>query len=191
MTISSSSSSRIESSIASIKKSYPSATIAGYACDLSKSTVESNLEELFEKTGKVDHIVFTAGDKLAVVPVEEFSYESIIAAGQVRFLAPLLVAKVGSKYLNKSPESSITLTTGAVAEHPMPNWSIIASYCSGLHGMTRNLALDLKPIRVNLVSPGAVETELWKDYSEEQKAKMFKGIAEKVPTGHVGRRKWP
>lgn len=27
--------------------------------------------------------------------------------------------------------------------------------------MTRSLALDLKPLRVNLVSPGAVETPLW------------------------------
>ena len=55
--------------------------------------------------------------------------------------------------------------------------------------MTRNLALDLKPIRVNLVSPGAIDTELWKHMSEEQKGKMFTGISAKVPTGKVGMRK--
>ena len=55
--------------------------------------------------------------------------------------------------------------------------------------MTRNLALDLKPIRVNLVSPGAVDTELWKDFTEEQKQQFFKNISEKVPTGRIGKRK--
>lgn len=53
--------------------------------------------------------------------------------------------------------------------------------------MTRNLALDLKPIRVNLVSPGAVDTELWKSMGTEQKEDMFKGIEKSVLTGRVGR----
>jgi hypothetical protein len=35
---------------------------------------------------------------------------------------------VGSKYLNPGPASSIVLTTGIVADRPIPNWSIVASY---------------------------------------------------------------
>ncbi|KAF4624237.1 hypothetical protein G7Y89_g13933 [Cudoniella acicularis] len=113
---------------------------------------------------------------------------SILAAGQIRFFAPLIVAKIGLKYLSPGPTSSITLTTGAVADRPNKNWSVVAGYAAGLHGMTRNLALDLAPVRVNLVSPGAVETEMWDAFklSEGQKEGMFKGIAEKVPTGHIG-----
>lgn len=187
VTISSSSSSRVESSVEALKKSYPAGKVQGYGCDLSKPTVEKDIEDLFTKTGKVDHIVFTAGDKLASVPIQEATYEFIQRAGQVRFIAPLLVAKVGSRYLEKSPQSSITLTTGTVAEHPIPNWSVVASYAAGLHGMTKNLAIDLKPIRVNLVSPGFVDTELWKDMSTGEKEEMMKGIADKVPTGKVAK----
>lgn len=53
--------------------------------------------------------------------------------------------------------------------------------------MTRGLALDLKPIRVNLVSPGAVDTELWTSsgFTEEQKQGFLKQTAEKLPTGRV------
>ena len=72
----------------------------------------------------------------------------------------------------------------------MPGWSVVASFSAGLHGMARNLAIDLKPVRVNVVSPGAVDTELWKGMPEAAKKGMFKEIAGKVPTGHVGRRKW-
>lgn len=53
--------------------------------------------------------------------------------------------------------------------------------------MTRGLALDLKPIRVNLVSPGAVDTELWSNsgFSSDQTQNMFNAIASKLPTGKV------
>ena len=107
----------------------------------------------------------------------------------MRFIAPLLVAKVGSRYLKRGVESSIVFTTGSVAEKPIPGWSVVASYAAGLHGMVRNLAVDLKPVRVNLVSPGPVDTALWKGMKDGEKEGMFKEISGKMPTGHVGRRK--
>ncbi|KFY13657.1 hypothetical protein V492_03109 [Pseudogymnoascus sp. VKM F-4246] len=188
ITISSSSPDRVETAISSLKDSYPLAktSIKGFACDLSKPTLEQDLEFLFEKTGNVDHIVFTAGDRLATTSLAESTLESIQRAGQVRFFAPLLVAKVGRKYLTGGAQSSIVLTTGNVADRPVPNWSVVASYAAGLHGMTRNLALDLKPIRVNLVSSGVIDTEIWAHLSAEQKDMIFKGISAKVPKGNIG-----
>ena len=53
--------------------------------------------------------------------------------------------------------------------------------------MTRGLALDLQPIRVNLVSPGGLETDLWAHMSESDRAIMYKGWAERNPTGHAGK----
>ncbi|KAE9365163.1 NAD(P)-binding protein [Stipitochalara longipes BDJ] len=189
VTISSSSHSRVSSSLKSLKDAYPSTEtkIFGQVCDLSNQTVEKDIENLFQACGKVDHIVFTAGDKLATISLQDATYENIVRAGQVRFIAPLLVAKIGSRYLNKGPESSIVLTTGSVSEKPIPGWSVVASYAAGLHGMVRNLALDLKPVRVNLVSPGPVDTELWKDMKDGEKKNMFREVEEKVPTGHVGK----
>ena len=53
--------------------------------------------------------------------------------------------------------------------------------------MVRNLALDLKPIRVNGVSPGAVDTELWDDYGPELKARILESMKSKMATHRVGR----
>ena len=36
------------------------------------------------------------------------------------------------------------------------------------YGLTRNLALDLKPIRANSISPGSTNTELWGDDQRRQ-----------------------
>lgn len=55
--------------------------------------------------------------------------------------------------------------------------------------MTRNLALDLKPTRVNLVSLGAIDTDIWAHMGAEQKRKMFEGMSAKIPTGRIGKRK--
>jgi len=187
VTVSSSRETSIQSALSRLTKSYPDSKPRGFTCDLSTDDCEQNIEKLFEQTGKVDHIVFTAGDSLAITPLQNATLESMKKAGQVRFFATLLVAKVGSKYLSPGPESSITLTTGTVSFKPNPNWSVVAGFASGLHGMTRNLALDLKPVRVNLVSPGAVDTELWKSFSEEAKAAFMKSVKEKVPTGQVGK----
>lgn len=63
----------------------------------------------------------------------------------------------------------------------------MASYAAGLHGMTRNLALDLAPVRVNLISPGAVLTPLWDGMSEEQKDAFLKSAKGKCTTGEVGK----
>jgi NAD(P)-dependent dehydrogenase (short-subunit alcohol dehydrogenase family) len=81
------------------------------------------------------------------------------------------------------------LTTVLVAEHPVPNWSIVAGYAAGLYGMTRNLALDLKPIRVNLVSPGGLDTELWKDVEADERERCIKRGQRRILQGMLGRRR--
>jgi len=190
VSISSSQESRVQASVERLKKSYPSASsrIHGYACDLAtEEGLEDRIKGLFEKVGKVDHIVFTAGDHIATIPIADITLDRIKAAGMVRFFSPLLVAKIGPKYLTPGPASSITFTTGSVSQKPLPEWTVVGSYAAGLHGMTRNLALDLKPIRVNLVSPGGVNTELWSGMPKDEREELQKSFAKKSTTGRIGR----
>lgn len=65
----------------------------------------------------------------------------------------------------------------------MKGWTIVAAYGTALEGMTRGLAIDLAPIRVNLVSPGAVHTELFGEVGEEVLGKF----REMSLTGEMGR----
>ena len=50
--------------------------------------------------------------------------------------------------------------------------------------MVRNLALDLKPTRVNLISPGAVDTELWN--TVDQKEEVLAEMGKRTLTGKIG-----
>ena len=191
--ISSSQESKISSAISSLLQSYPGAKsrLSGYPCNLASPELESNIQFLLSTANagglKLDHIVFTAGDKLAQAPLEEITLEKMQVAAMVRFNAPLLLAKHASTNMNHGPASSITLTTGSVSEKPIKGWSLVAGYATGLHGQMRSLALDLAPIRVNLISPGAVLTPLW----SEQPGEIFKGMMDKFKktstTGEIGR----
>ncbi|KAH0835196.1 hypothetical protein AYO21_10902 [Fonsecaea monophora] len=190
--LSSSRQQRVDSAVSRLQSAYPDskATITGLACNLGdESTLEANIKNLFSKIGrKLDHVVFSAGDALAAKPLAEVDLPFMKQAGMVRFFAPFFVAKEAIPYLNPGPASSITLTTGSVSEKPLPNWAVVASYASGLHGMTRGLALELKPVRVNLISPGVVDTELWETSLGDKtkvKAALERSKAH-VATGEVG-----
>ena len=189
VTVSSSSEKRVTGAVESIKKYYPSALdrISGHTCNLGRADVEANIEKLFSQAGKVDHIVFTAGDSLPLANLEDLTLEKMHQLGQVRSFAAVLTAKVGLKYLkHQDRRSSIIFTTGAISDKPISGgWTMINFYGTALCGLTRQLALDLAPVRVNIVSPGAVDTELWSQMSAEDKDGMMKSIAERVPTKAV------
>ncbi|KAL1799620.1 hypothetical protein ACET3X_003657 [Alternaria dauci] len=200
VTISSSNKSRVDSAVSKLKDAYPSAAdssnprIWGLTVDLGKpDTLDQELKTLLDKTvssmpeGKLDHVVYTAGDKLAEMNLRDMTMSNILAAGQLRFFAPLLLAKHLPDYLVQSYKSSYTITTGAVSEKPIPNWSVVGSYAGGGHSMVRGLALDMKPVRVNGVNPGAVETELWDHYPQEQRKAIMEAMEGKMATGRVGR----
>lgn len=186
--ISSSRKEKVDSTIARLKGS--KTNVVGLACNLGdEKTLEANIEQLFASIPeKLDHIVFTAGDALAFKALSDVDLSFMKQSGMVRFYAPYFVAKYGGPRLNPGPASSITLTGGAVGEKPAPQWSITASYLAGLHGMTRGLALELKPIRVNLVCPGTVDTELWETSlgSKEVAKQALGAMAANTATGAVG-----
>lgn len=191
--ISSSSQDKITKTIELLEKSYPSAKgrISGHPCNLgSQEKLESEVENLFKeiaKDGKLDHVVHTAGDSLKVGELETFSLQDIQQAGMVRFFSPLVVAKHLRKHLKEGPAASFTMTTGSASEKPQKNWGIIVPYLKGLEGICRSLALDLAPMRVNLVNPGAVETELWDGFKKAGKFdEMKKGFESRMATGQIG-----
>ncbi|OAG37381.1 hypothetical protein AYO21_08458 [Fonsecaea monophora] len=168
---------------------YPDAKgrISGYPCDLASFTVEENIEDLFKKVCDVDHIVYMAGDRLPMIPLEDITIEKWYKCSQVRTIAAILVVKIGVRFMKKDRHSSIVLTGGSISEKPIAGgWSMLALIGAGLNGLTRQLAFDLAPIRVNCVAPGVIETDLWQGMDEESKKEFFASHESKMPTAKVG-----
>lgn len=192
VTISSSKQSKIDNALSRLGALFPEKTslISGYACDLSQpQNLESNLVTLFDAStanSKIDHIAFTAGDAVKVAPLSETSVDDILASGNVRFLGPLIVAKLAPKYVTPGPKSSITLTGGTMSHRPLKTWVVQAAWGSGVEGITRGLAVDIAPVRVNMVSPGAVYTEIFHGIPEQSLQSVLQGWKDSSLIDKVG-----
>lgn len=149
-------------------------------------SVQDSLKELFESVGDFDFLIHTAGDPLSIKPLEQLDYDAILQAGEVRFFSAILAAKVARPHLRKG--GSILLTTGSICSHPMPDWVAVAGFAGALPSLGRQLAYDLSKydLRVNVVAPGAVETELWDGMPADARRGMMQQIAQKALTAKVG-----
>ncbi|KAJ0336238.1 hypothetical protein COL922a_008200 [Colletotrichum nupharicola] len=191
VTISSSSRSKLSAAVASLQATMPSSSsspkIQSFTADLSGPDAEERLEAVFKQTEPINHVVFTAADSLSLMMLQDLTPDKILAACQMRLVAPLMAVKVAARYLPKSNESSFIITSGSAAHKSTPGWSVVSYFTAGLQGMVKQLAVELKPLRVNAVAPGHVDTELWDHMSAEEKKAMIKGVEETVPTGQFGR----
>lgn len=119
----------------------------------------SQLEALFEKIGKFDHLQITASE-ISFGDFESLSMSDAKNAFENKFWGPYQTTKAALPYLNK--QGSITFYSGAYSQLPKtPGASVIAAVNSAVEGLSRALAVELAPIRVNTITPGIVDTELF------------------------------
>lgn len=181
---------RLGEAVLRLKTSYPdlkSSQVIIHACDLSdKDGLESNVQKLLsvvtrDATDKLNHVVFTAGDARSLGPLAEVTVEQFERNQVVRNVAPIIIAKYLPQYLDKSPDSSYTLTGGFIFSKPPPGFGLHAA--TGIEGLARGLAVDMAPVRVNLVSPGVIRTEALRNVPEQ----ALEGLAQATVTKRLGR----
>jgi NAD(P)-dependent dehydrogenase (short-subunit alcohol dehydrogenase family) len=178
LVVASSSRHRVDAALEALPKT---ASATGHAVDLSK---EEAVRALFETIGAFDHLVFTAGENLELMTLDRAELAKARHFFELRYWGAFTAAKYGSPKLRKG--GSIVFTGGSAAARPQSGWALGASVCAAMEGLTRALAVELAPIRVNLVAPGVVRTELWGKLSEPQRDAMFAELGKKLPVGRVG-----
>jgi len=158
----------------------PSAS-KGIVVDL---TDEQQIKTFFKQTGEFDHLVFTAGESLQLGELASLKQDDAKRFFNLRYFGALMAAKYGSPFIRKG--GSITLTTGTVGLRPMKGWAVAASITCAIEGLTRALAVELAPIRVNAVCAGVTRTELWNNIPEADREAMFSNFGSQLLTGRIG-----
>jgi NAD(P)-dependent dehydrogenase (short-subunit alcohol dehydrogenase family) len=153
----------------------------GHTLDLSD---EQAVETLFAKLGAFDHLIFTAGDSLHLCDLATTDLKQARRAFELRYWAALAAVKYGSKNIRKG--GSVVLTTGVAGQRPHKGWVVAASVCGTIEALTRALALELAPIRVNAVSPGMVRTNLWQNMTAAERERLYESVGSSLPVGRVG-----
>jgi NAD(P)-dependent dehydrogenase (short-subunit alcohol dehydrogenase family) len=153
----------------------------GHVADLSD---EKSVEELFSRMQPFDHLAFTAGDSVWQRAIGDTSVADAKAFFNLRYWGAFLAAKHGSKLIRAG--GSIVLTSSTVPRRPSVGFAIGASVSLAVEGLARALAVELAPLRVNVVAPGIVRTPLWNRLPTQQRETLFAARGAAMPVGRVG-----
>ncbi len=154
----------------------------GFPVDL---TNEQAVQGFFNQLGSFDHLIYTAGESLQLINIADVAIADAKQFFNLRYWGAFTAVKYAAPYINKN--GSIVLTSGiASLRPPGAGWSLGASICAAMEGFNRAMAIELAPVRVNLVSPGVVKTNLWSNMTDAEREGMYNGIGNNLPVKRVG-----
>jgi NAD(P)-dependent dehydrogenase (short-subunit alcohol dehydrogenase family) len=146
-------------------------------------TDESSVRALFEGEPRVDHLFLPAGEL-------QPGGDDVLGADLNGLRSILESRLVGAAYVVRQARprmvgGSITLMSGLYSTRPARGGAFGAAAVAAVEGMTRALALDLAPTRVNAVAPGLIDTPLWDALGTQREAILAMGTG--LPVGRIGR----
>ena len=137
-----------------------------FQCDVrDPDQVARLVDSIVADHGRLDIVVNNAGGT-PYAPADSMSprlFEKVVA---LNLLAPFYVAQRANRVMQSQEHGGVIINIGStVAIRPSVDVSAYVASKAGLVGLTRSLAIEWAPkVRVNLVSPGLLQTELLEEY---------------------------
>lgn len=115
-------------------------------------TQTTSLQRLFERVGGVDAVICTAG-VADFVPWDRMTETNWQHGLNNKLMGQVQVIMVGAHFV--PPGGSITVTSGVLAQDPVPGSAIVTAVNAAVEGFVRAAAVELgSKVRVNAISPG-------------------------------------
>ena len=146
-------------------------------------TDEQSIADAAAELGAVDHIVSTAAAHHNV-PLSELDHDATAKAFDAKVIGPMVLAKHFAPHM--PPSGSITLFSGVAAWKPSPGFAVMGVTNGAVSVAVSHLANELKPIRVNAISPGIIDSGTWDEMPDADRGAFFDGVAEGNLAGRVG-----
>lgn len=147
---------------------------------------EDDVARLFDGARPLDHVVVTAADATGTYgPTSDVPTSAARAIVDTKLLGAWLVGR----YAAGRVTGSITYTSGINAYRPNGANTIVAAVNGSLASLAYGLAVELAPVRVNVVSPGWVGTAIWDQLGGNlgtNKEAAFAAMAERLPARRIG-----
>ncbi|WP_028934465.1 SDR family oxidoreductase [Pseudonocardia spinosispora] len=146
-------------------------------------TDDASIAALGERLGTIDHVVSTASAR-ARGRLADLTRESVLNSFNTKVIGPLMLAKHLGPRINEG--GSFVLFSGVAAFKIAVGTMAVAITNGAADTLTRSLAVELAPIRVNAISPGVIDTGAWDALGEDGKAAMFAKQAQDNPARRIG-----
>ncbi len=150
---------------------------------------ENSIRNMFSQTGRIDHLVCTqhsaSPDVLpaAMAPIHEINLEKAKVFMLSKYWSQFMTMQIGASSVKK--DGSITLTSGVAARRFVDKHSVIGPNNCAIEGLAMYGARELAPTRVNVVSPGLVETPIYSDIEDGLWSHLNEKFSAINPVGKV------
>lgn len=159
--------------------------IGGAQTAIADIAERKSVEAVLNGMTRVDHLVITAG-VLHVGKLADSDPDQLLVEIQQRIAGAVYAIKAALPSM--PPTGSIVLMGGQFSDRPPAHGaSITAAAVRSIEALARSFALELKPIRVNVIAPGLIDTSLFDVFGPEGRAAIFAQAAEQLPVGRAGR----
>ena len=142
---------------------------------------EPAVEALFDEVGHVDHVATFAGS-FAPGNLADVDTETLRGPVDSRFWGALYVCKHAAPRMT---DGSITICTGAGVGRPRAGNAIVSAAAGGSEVLAKAMAVELAPVRVNVVRPGIVDTPLLEQLAPGRPEAVLAQLAKRIPLRRV------
>jgi NAD(P)-dependent dehydrogenase (short-subunit alcohol dehydrogenase family) len=143
-----------------------------------------NVRGAFERIGSFDHLVLALGSGKGVGPFASVSVADVRQGFEEKVFPHFACAQAALPFLRD--DGSIIFVSAVSAHAAMPGTAGIGAANAAVAALVPILAAELRPRRVNGVSPGVIDTPWWDFLPQDAKTPVFDDFAGKTPVGRVG-----
>jgi NAD(P)-dependent dehydrogenase (short-subunit alcohol dehydrogenase family) len=131
---------------------------------------EATIAAAAQQIGEIDHVVSLASAHHDV-PVVDLDRDKAVAAFGTKVFGPLLLAKHFAPRVGA--DGSFLFFAGIVGWKPKPGTAVKGIANGALGFVASHLSVELAPIRVNVISPGIVDSGTWDGLGDERKDQLL------------------
>ncbi|MEU1305261.1 SDR family oxidoreductase [Streptomyces shenzhenensis] len=156
---------------------------SGIATEQADITSAASIESLLERVGAFDHLAISAGTT-ALGTVRELDSGAARAFMDTKFWGAYEGVRAAADRIAK--DGSIVLIGGIASRKHGPGRPTMAAINAALEAFGKANAVDLAPVRVNVIAPGLVETPAFADVPEDVRRRLMTQYVASVPVARVG-----
>ncbi|MBC9033228.1 SDR family oxidoreductase [Sphingomonas sp. JC676] len=142
------------------------------------------LGSTFATIGPIDHLVHTAGARTAAIALPLLEWDALSLAFDIKLFSAIQAVRVALPHL--SAQASITFTSGQASRKYGTGSMVKGAVNAAVDAAGRHLAKELAPRRVNVISPGVVDTPIWGENGSDARLAFLTRVAAALPVQRVG-----
>lgn len=147
------------------------------------SSVET-LQTFYKGIGQFDSLVLCVSGAKGAGTFNSLDIAEVREGFDAKFFAHFLAAQAALPFIAK--DGSLTFITAISARAANPGTAGLAAINGAIEAMVKPLARELRPLRVNAISPGVVETPWWDRLPPEVRETLLRQSAAASLVGRNG-----